>query len=99
MSDDPENVRKHMRIYFAVFGSLLVLTVITVAVSYINLGVKGNIALALAIAALKASLVAGFFMHLVSEKFLIHKTLAFTVVFFLGLMLLTALSWNDMVAR
>jgi cytochrome c oxidase subunit 4 len=46
-----------------VFGALIVLTVLTVAVTYVDLG-KLNIWVALAIAAVKGVLVAEIFMHL-----------------------------------
>ena len=49
--------------YLAVAFGLFVLTVVTVAASFIDLGAF-NIALALAIASVKALLVAFFFMHL-----------------------------------
>ncbi len=51
------------RLYFFVFGSLLVLTLLTWRIAYINLG-QWNTVVALAIAVLKAGLVATFFMHL-----------------------------------
>lgn len=47
----------------AVFASLLVLTVITVGARYVDLG-ELNLAIALAIALVKATLVVLFFMHL-----------------------------------
>src|SRR5205823_3475416 len=62
------DIKKHLKVYIGVFVALLVGTIITVAVSRVNLGHAGNISLALVIAVLKAALVAGFFMHLVSEK-------------------------------
>lgn len=46
-----------------IFGALLVLTIITVAVTYVDLG-KMNIVVALAVAVVKAALVALYFMHL-----------------------------------
>ncbi|HUZ47435.1 MAG TPA: cytochrome C oxidase subunit IV family protein [Terriglobia bacterium] len=51
------------RLYFFVFGSLLVLTLLTWRIAYIDLG-PWNTVVALAIAVLKAGLVATFFMHL-----------------------------------
>lgn len=48
--------------YFMVFGALMVLTVITVAVAFVDLG-NLNVAVALAVAVIKASLVVLFFMH------------------------------------
>lgn len=52
-----------MSTLLGVFAALLVLTVVTVAVTKIDLG-AANIWLALAIAAAKAALVALYFMHL-----------------------------------
>lgn len=46
--------------YFAVFGALLFLTAITVAVSLLKLGLLA----AVLVATIKASLVVGYFMHL-----------------------------------
>jgi cytochrome c oxidase subunit IV len=50
------------KIYIAVFLALLVFTVTTAAVSFVDLG-PFNIVVALAIATIKASLVVLFFMH------------------------------------
>ena len=50
---------------------------------------------ALAIAIFKASLVALFFMHLISERQVIFVILAFTVAFFLVLLFLPILTNLD----
>jgi cytochrome c oxidase subunit IV len=55
--------------YFLVFGALLVLTLITTAVAFVDLG-RLNTPLALSIAILKASLVMIYFMHLRHSTFL-----------------------------
>ncbi len=55
--------------YFLVFGALLVLTLITTAVAFVDLGPL-NTPLALSIALLKASLVMIYFMHLRHSTFL-----------------------------
>ena len=47
------------------------------------------------IAALKASLVAAYFMHLISEKKLIYAALTLTVVLFLVLMVLPVSHFAD----
>jgi cytochrome c oxidase subunit 4 len=52
---------------FAVLGTLLVMTFVTVAVSWFNFG-RFNLWIALAIAVFKASLVLLFFMHLKYDK-------------------------------
>ena len=54
-------------VLLTVWGGLLVLTVITVAAVYVDLG-KLNLWIALVIATVKASLVALFFMHLWYDK-------------------------------
>ncbi|HYG74358.1 MAG TPA: cytochrome C oxidase subunit IV family protein [Planctomycetota bacterium] len=75
--------------YFLIAGALFVMTVITIAVSYVNLGKMGNVALALFVASIKASLVMLFFMHLKYER----KTLIIIslVPYGLALILLLAL--------
>ncbi len=50
-------------VYLATWGGLVVLTGVTVAASYVNLG-PWNLALALAIATIKAVAVSAIFMHL-----------------------------------
>jgi len=72
-------------VYVAVFAALLVLTVATVAVSYIDLGLW-NVAAALIIASVKASLVALFFMHLKQEGRLVW-TFALVPILFLALII------------
>jgi cytochrome c oxidase subunit IV len=51
-----------LRIYFSIFAALLVLTAVTVGVAFVDLGPM-NVVVALAIAALKATLVVLYFMH------------------------------------
>ena len=83
-----EAVKKSVRTYILVFVSLMALTVVTVAVSSLHLSVGAAITVALVIASFKATLVAGYFMHLISERKLIYSTLILTAIFFLALMLL-----------
>jgi cytochrome c oxidase subunit IV len=51
-----------LRVYYTIFASLMVLTAITVAVAFVNLGAL-NFPVAISIAILKATLVVLFFMH------------------------------------
>ena len=89
MSDNhAEDIGKHVRTYMIVFASLMVLTFVTVAVATLGLSVPAAIALALFIATIKGSLVACYFMHLISEKKLIALILIITVSFFVPLLLL-----------
>jgi cytochrome c oxidase subunit IV len=90
-----EDIKKHVKTYIAIFIALLIGTVLTVGAAFVDLGHTFNIALALLIASVKAFLVAGFFMHLLSEKKTIYAILVCTVVFFAGLMALTIISHYD----
>jgi cytochrome c oxidase subunit 4 len=73
-----------MLVYLAIGGSLLLLTLVTVAVSFINLGFF-NIVVALGIATFKALLVAFFFMHLYYDNKL------YFLIFTLSMFFLTVL--------
>lgn len=53
-----------LKLLFAVGGTLLLFTAITVWVTYVDLGRSGNLLIAMAIATLKAGLVCAYFMHL-----------------------------------
>ena len=95
-AQSPEHFSRHVRRYLYVFYALLFGTLVTVAASYIPFGNHAlNVAVALVIACGKASLVAGYFMHLISERNLIYGIMVFTAVFFLGLMFLTVWSFAD----
>ncbi len=61
-------VREHLRVYVMVFVALGVLTVVTVAISYLHLPTAIAISVAMVVATVKAALVAGYFMHLLSEE-------------------------------
>ena len=65
---DAEQVREHVRVYLMVFVALGVLTIVTVALSYLDLPTTYAISLAVVVATVKATLVAAYFMHLVSEE-------------------------------
>jgi cytochrome c oxidase subunit 4 len=96
MSDSHSiDIDKHVRTYILVFVSLMVLTLVTVTVSYLHLPVHQAIAVALLIATVKGSLVACYFMHLISEKKLILWVMVLTVVFFAALLLLPIFSLTD----
>ena len=82
-----------VRRYIGVFGALLVLTLVTVAVSYLEMPVLPTVLVAIAIASLKAGLVAAFFMHLKGERAMIYWPLALTMFLFIGLLL--SLVWSE----
>ena len=89
------DIKKHVRTYITVFVALLALTIVTVTVSYLHLSVLPAILVALAIATIKGSLVASYFMHLISEKKVIYATLILTAVFFVVLMSLPLFAHSD----
>ncbi len=83
MSHDHEiDVDHHVKIYIRVFVALLILTGITVGIAKLEVGATAAIGLALFVASVKGSLVACYFMHLLSERKLILWVLALTVLFF-----------------
>ena len=95
MQSDPAEIRKSVRSYITVFVALMVFTVITVAASRFHFAVPIAIAVALIIAIMKGSMVAGVFMHLTHEKKLIYGALLLTVVFFIVLMFVPILTQLD----
>ncbi len=83
------------RVYFLIFGTLIVLTLTTVGVATVDLGPM-NIVAALLIAAVKASLVILFFMHLRYSKPLIGLVVFAAV---LWLAILIGLTLTDFLSR
>jgi cytochrome c oxidase subunit IV len=87
---EAEHIKAHIKVYLLIFAMLILGTILTVAISYIDFGEHWkNIAIGLAIASIKATLVAGWFMHLISEKKLIYSVMAVTVFFFIALCFIT----------
>ena len=95
MSNDHIDVDKHVRTYITVFVSLLALTLITVGIFYLHLPLVPAIALALTVAIIKGSLVACYFMHLLSERKLILLVMAVTVFFFIFVLLGPVVTQSD----
>lgn len=83
-----EDIKKETRTYILVFVALAFLTILTVTVSTLHLNHGAAIVLGVGIALIKGSLVAMFFMHLLSEEKLIYAVLVLTAVFFAALMFL-----------
>ena len=89
------DIEKQVRVYIMVFVALMVLTIVTVTISSLHLSVGAAITVALVVAAIKASLVASYFMHLISEKKVIYATLILTGIFFIALMFLPISHYLD----
>ncbi|SRR6266568_71334 len=91
-SDHAADIDRHVRIYVTVFVALMALTIITVAISRLHLPIPIAVSVALLVAIIKGSLVACYFMHLISEKKLIYAVLTLTAIFFAALLALPALT-------
>ena len=94
-SNHAADIDRHVRVYITVFVALMVLTIITVAVSYLDLSPPMAVSVALFIAMVKGSLVAGYFMHLISEKKLIYAVLVLTAAFFVALLALPVVTHSN----
>lgn len=93
--DHAADIDKHVRVYISVFVALMILTIVTVAIASLDLSVPIAITVALIVATIKGSLVACYFMHLLSEKKFIYLVLTVTVVFFVALMALPILTHSN----
>ena len=85
------------KVYFVIFGALMVLTALTVWVANINLGSeKLNTVVALAIAVTKAMLVVLYFMHV---RYSSRLTWVVVAGGFLWLMIMVGLTMSDYLSR
>jgi cytochrome c oxidase subunit 4 len=83
------------RLYYAIFAALMVLTAVTVAVAYRDLGLL-NTYVAMTIAVAKATLVVLYFMHVRWSGRLVPILLA---VALLWLVILVVLTMSDYASR
>ena len=93
--DHAADIDRHVKVYITVFVALMILTVVTVAISRFHPPVAIAVTVALLVATIKGSLVACYFMHLISEKKLIIAVLALTAVFFVALLTLPVVTVHD----
>ena len=94
-SNSDHSIEHHIQTYIRVFIALGILTIITVAVSYLEVSFIEAFFLAITIASIKGSLVLGFFMHLISERAAIIWILIATTVAFIILMFIPLISVTD----
>jgi cytochrome c oxidase subunit IV len=90
--ETPSHLESHhphvmpLKIYFLIFGILLIMTCVTVGVSLLALPHPYALIVALGVAGFKGSLVALYFMHLRYENvfyaFIFITSLLFTLLFF-----------------
>jgi caa(3)-type oxidase subunit IV len=99
MSDDhdsPEAIAAAKKKYWAVFGVLLVGTIVTVLMYFVYFEkMWQTVTVALIIASFKAACVAAIFMHLWGEKKLVYQILYPTIFFVAGLFALTLWAYAD----
>jgi cytochrome c oxidase subunit IV len=94
-TDHAADIDRHVKVYITVFVALMVLTIVTVAISRLHLSVPIAVTVAILVATIKGSLVACYFMHLISEKKLIYAVLGVTVVFFVALLALPVVTHSN----
>jgi cytochrome c oxidase subunit 4 len=82
-------------VYYGIFATLMVMTGVTVAVAFVNLGAL-NFPVAIGIAIFKATLVILFFMH---AKYSSRLTKLFVGTAFFFLFILLGLSLTDYLSR
>lgn len=90
-----ESINKNIKKYIGIFVALMVLSGLTVFTHYLETSVAMGIAIAMVIATIKGTMVAGYFMHLFHEARLIYWTLLFTALFFMVILALPVLTYLD----
>lgn len=83
------------KIYYAIFATLMVMTAVTVAVAFVDLG-PFNAIVALSIAVFKAMLVVLYFMHV---RYSSRLTWVFVASGFFWLGIMVALTLSDYLTR
>jgi caa(3)-type oxidase subunit IV len=88
--------KTYLRRCVYVFIAVICTTALMIYASFLpNFSWTAKVTMILAIACVNAFVVAGFLMHLLSEKKMIYTVLSFTVFFFIGLMGLTVWAMHD----
>ena len=94
--EHPVDFKSYLRRCLYVLVAVICTTSLMIFTSFLpNYGWTAKVCIILSIACANAFVVAGFLMHLLSEKKAIYTTLAFTVFFFAGLMGLTIWAMHD----
>jgi len=96
--DHPVEFNSYVRRCAIVLGVVFVAVGLMIWTSYIpeaRLDWSPKIAIILLIASCNAFIVAGFLMHLISERKMVYTILGFTVTFVIGLFALTLYAMSD----
>jgi len=92
----PVDFKTYLRRCLYVLIAVVCTTSLMIGASFLpNYGWPAKVAMILSIACVNAFVVAGFLMHLLSEKKLIYTLLGFTVFFVAGLFVLTIYALHD----
>jgi len=96
-SEHPVDLKSYIRRCAVILLAVICTTSLMIATSFSHIGNgwTARVAIILGIAVVNAFLVAGYLMHLLSEKKMVYALLAFTVFFFIGLLGLTIWASND----
>ena len=96
--EHPVDFNSYVRRCAGIFCVVVVAVGLMIWTSYLpqeHFGWSVKVCMILAIACCNAFFVAGFLMHLISEKKMIYTVLSFTVIFVLGLFWLTFYAMSD----
>ena len=95
-AEHPVDFKSYLRRCAYVLIAVVCTTSLMIYASFLpNFGWPAKVAMILAIACVNAAVVAGFLMHLLSEKKMIYTVLSFTAFFVAGLFVLTIYAMND----
>ena len=97
LHEHPVNFNNYLRRCVFIFIAILCAVGLMVWISYLppHYTWAAKAAMILSVACANAFVVAGFLMHLLSEKKMIYTLLAFTVFFVIGLFVLTICATQD----
>jgi heme/copper-type cytochrome/quinol oxidase subunit 4 len=93
--EHPVDFNSYVRRCAFILGVVLCAVGFMIWASYLPYGWPVKVAIILAIASVNAFFVAGFLMHLLSERKMVYTILGFTVSFVIGLFALTIYAMND----
>ena len=97
LHEHPVNFQDYLRRCVYIFIAILCATSLMIWISFLpeHYTWAAKVGMILTVAAANAFVVAGFLMHLISEKRMIYAVLGFTVFFVIGLFALTLYAMND----
>lgn len=95
LHEHPVDFNSYLRRCGAVLAVVFCAVGLMIWASFLNLGWGAKCGIILAIASCNAFVVAGFLMHLISEKKMVYTILGFTVSFVIGLFALTIYAMRD----